>query len=82
MGPAATRYITREVQTRVRSEARDRCCLSGHLIPFGEINTEIESEVLERHHLRYISQGGSEGEKLLREAFEIQTLFAFAPRVA
>src|SRR5665213_2628462 len=58
VGRTPSRYIPVAVQRELRMDARDRCSLSGHLIPFREANTNIESSLLELHHVIFFSQGG------------------------
>jgi hypothetical protein len=56
------RYVSREVQRRLRQDARDRCSLSGHLLPIEEIAGLVDGATLEQHHVIYFSEGGGNGE--------------------
>ena len=56
------RYIPASVVHELRSNARDRCCLQGHLISTEEIIYRVESETLHMHHIIYLSENGENTE--------------------
>lgn len=65
MPDKSSRYIPKKVQRQLRENARDRCCVCGHLIPVDEIILEIEGGTLHQHHIIYFSEGGENAEENL-----------------
>jgi hypothetical protein len=52
------RYISKSIQKLIVKDARERCCICGHIFLPEEIKLNIEKDLLHHHHLIYISEGG------------------------
>jgi hypothetical protein len=65
MTQIVTRHIPADVIRQLRENARDRCCLQGHIISSDTILEGIETETLHMHHIIFFSDGGENTEKNL-----------------
>jgi len=58
MNRPKARHIPAAVVRELRSAARDRCCIRGHLIPEDELNDAVETDTLHLHHIVFFAEGG------------------------
>lgn len=54
-----TRYITKKVRKELLHESRDRCCICRDKIIPGGFNPKRYRKILQKHHIDFISEGGS-----------------------
>jgi hypothetical protein len=55
---APSRYIPKEVVSRLLEDARDRCCVCRVLIDPQRFDSEAQFGSLEKHHIISLSEGG------------------------
>ena len=53
-----SRGVSAAVGRQLFEEARGRCCVCGQIITIPEGGTDLQEEILQRHHIVYFSEGG------------------------